>query len=145
MPDTTNTLNAADIIASGVADLGTLVGYTQAAADAKFVAKTNSTSMGQQFQAPELAVTNSAAVFSLLPLVYTAVIMDTTAGNLTLTLPGSSFVSEGRLYRFKNAGTNRLTIAAAGSDKVDGAASIVLTNQYDSADLLKNSTNWWRF
>ena len=149
VPDTTNTLNAADIIASGVADLGTLVGYTQAAADARFVGKTNSWSTGQTLTNAALfglrvAVTNSAAVFSLLPSQYATVVADTTAGNLTFTLPSSSFVSDGRTYRLKNIGTNTLTVQAAGSDKIDGAASITLTN-YAAVDLVKQSTNWWRF
>lgn len=145
VPDSNDTFEASEIIASGTADVGALVGYTQAAADAKFVAKTNSFSQGQQLQSPELAVTNSAAAFSVLPLGYTAVIIDTTAGAVTNTMPGTSFVSEGRWYRFKNAGANPLRIAAAGSDKIDGDASITLTNQYDSVDLVKQSTNWWRF
>lgn len=149
VPDTTNTLNAADIIASGTADLGALVGYTQSAADARFVGKTNSSSSGQVLTNSALfglrvGITNTAAVISLLPSHLATVAVDTSGGNLTFTLPATSFVSDGRTYRVKNVGGNTLTVQAAGSDKIDGAASITLTN-YVAVDLVKQSTNWWRF
>jgi hypothetical protein len=148
VPDSTNTVNAVDIIASGQSDLGVNLGYTQAATDARFVGKTNSWSTGQTLTNASLfglriGLTNSAAAFNLLPSQYGMVVGDTSAGNVTLTLPGSSFVSDGRVYHFKNSGSNNLIIQAAGSDKIDGAASITLTN-LASAELVKHGANWWK-
>lgn len=62
--------------------------------------------------------------------------VDTTAGNVTLTLPGAAGC-RGLMITVKrlSAGANTLTIAAAGTDLIDGASSTSLPTQYDAAIL----------
>jgi len=61
--------------------------------------------------------------------------VDTTASRV-ITLPLANAVSTGRIYIIKDknglANTNNITIAAAGSDLVDGAATVTLDSNYGS-------------
>lgn len=63
-------------------------------------------------------------------------------GTITRTLPAAS-ASEGKVFTFKkmDAGTT-LTIAADGSDTIDGAASIDLTSQYETNTIICDGTYW---
>ncbi len=64
----------------------------------------------------------------------------------TMTLPAWSTVPRGRKFHFKDtsgfAATYNITIAAAGSDTIDGIASYVINNNLASVDIYRGSTHW---
>jgi hypothetical protein len=70
--------------------------------------------------------------------------VDTSAGPVAITLPAIAAGNRGIWYRFKNEGANALTIQRTGGDTIDGAATKVLPNQYDSTDILcpEAGTDW---
>lgn len=71
--------------------------------------------------------------------------IDATAGNITITLPLAN-ASNGQCFKLKRTdGTaNTVTIARAGSDTIDGAASYTLPTQYKYVHIHNNnSTSWW--
>jgi hypothetical protein len=67
-----------------------------------------------------------------------------TGGAFSVTLPDSKEVI-GRTFHVKrlNAGANNVTIAAAGTDTIDGAATLVLAAQYASAQLYAAGAGLW--
>lgn len=74
------------------------------------------------------------------------VLVDTSAGSRTITLPAAS-AAGGRPIRYRivkaDTSANTVTIQRAGSDTIEGAASIVLTTQWSSADIVSNGVNAW--
>lgn len=75
------------------------------------------------------------------------IIVDYTAtAPCTITIP-SAQRRQGRRISIKdsggNAGTNNVTIATGGSETIDGAATAVLSTDYESVDLICNGTNWF--
>ena len=77
------------------------------------------------------------------------VTVDTAAGNVTLTLPGAAGCRGLQLsVKRLSAGGNTLTVAAAGSDLIDGAGTALLPSQYDVVTLVAaltvspNSYGW---
>lgn len=72
---------------------------------------------------------------------------DTTSGSITFTLPAASsaFASgKGSWFRVKKlVAANSLIIARAGSDTVDGGASVTLTTVNSSVDIVAISTTAW--
>jgi hypothetical protein len=141
VPDDALLYNATEVYVATNTVAGTGVGYTQAAADARFALKTSGVATNLALYGFRLSVIYTNGPFSVLPSQYVAVLVDATT-NCTFTLPATSFVSDGRLYRFKNLSTNTVTIAAASGDRVEAATSIVLTNR-QAVEVLKHSTNWW--
>lgn len=69
--------------------------------------------------------------------------LDSTGGAFTVTL-ASAGASSGRLVYFKriNAGANNITIDGNGSETIDGAATTVLTVQWESRTLYSDGSNW---
>jgi hypothetical protein len=71
---------------------------------------------------------------------------DATAGAVTYTLPAISATTRGIWYRIKkiDASVNTVTIARTGADTIDGAASQIITLQYQSIDIICPSagTDW---
>lgn len=84
----------------------------------------------------KVAVAAKTADYTLTATDY-VVTVDATVGNVTLTLPAAS-ASVGQVYRVKrlDASINTVTIAAAGADTIDGAASTTLVTQYSSKDIV---------
>lgn len=72
--------------------------------------------------------------------------VDTTSAR-TITLPLASAVSEGRIYIIKDssgmANTNPITVAASGSDLIDGAASVTIESNYESVWFVGDSGTTW--
>lgn len=72
--------------------------------------------------------------------------VDTTASR-TITLPLASGVASGRIYIIKDisglANSNPITIAAAGSDTVDGAASVAYNSNYGSLWVVGDGATSW--
>lgn len=72
--------------------------------------------------------------------------VDTTSAR-TITLPLASSVTTGRIYIIKDASgladTNAITINAAGSDLIDGSASLVNDMEYASYILVSDGVSAW--
>lgn len=79
----------------------------------------------------------------------TYIFLDVNCGTtpLTVTLPAANAVTAGRIYlvadKTGSAASNNITIAAAGSDSIQGAGSLVLNVAYASTMLLSNGSNGW--
>jgi len=70
-----------------------------------------------------------------------AIFVDTTAGNVTLTLPAAT-VNE--IFRIiKTVDTNSLIIQRAGTDTIEGATSITITGQYLTTQLYSDGSSTW--
>lgn len=84
----------------------------------------------------------TVAVTSTLLETDRIILGDAGGGAVTLTLP----VALGRRRRMTvkrlNAGAN-VTVAAAGTDTIDGAASVVLTAQWQVLDLIADGISAW--
>lgn len=63
-------------------------------------------------------------------------------GTFTVTLPPVATAAKGFRYVVKNTGTGTITIAPA-SGTIDGGASLTLTVQYSSFDVVTDGTNWF--
>jgi len=70
---------------------------------------------------------------------------DATAGNVTVTLL-SAAGREGRLVEVKktDASANLVIVDPAGSETIDGAATVSLSAQYSLCGLRSNGVNWHR-
>lgn len=68
-------------------------------------------------------------------------VVDCTANTFTVTLPTAAGV-QGQIYTVKNSGTGVITVAAAGGEFIDGAASQILSVQYESITLVSTGTAW---
>ena len=68
--------------------------------------------------------------------------VDTSGGAVTVTLPSS--MPTGKVFVIKQAGhaSNAVTIATAGSETIDGAASISLGSAYGAANLMFDGSNY---
>jgi hypothetical protein len=71
-------------------------------------------------------------------------ICDAAGGAIVLTLPPAALVA-GRIYVFKriNAGANTVTVDAYASETIDGAATHVLSPQWNSINISSNGTAWF--
>ena len=68
--------------------------------------------------------------------------VDTSGGAVTVTLPSS--MPTGKVFVIKQAGhaSNAVTIATAGSETIDGAASISLSSAFGAANLMYDGSNY---
>lgn len=69
---------------------------------------------------------------------------DATGGAITMTLPAAALVP-GRIYAFKriNAGANAVTVDGYGAETIDGAATHVLTPQWNNVLIMTNGVAWF--
>lgn len=84
---------------------------------------------------PYVAVT---ATYAILINDYT---INCTSGTFTTTLPTAVGVA-GQVYVIKNSGAGVITLAATGAETIDGAATLSLAVQYQSATVQSNGVNW---
>ena len=74
------------------------------------------------------------------------VLVNTTSGALTISLPSASGIS-GRIYTIKKIGTggidNQLTVSPAGGATIDGGSSYIIYNDYTYVTLQTDGTNWY--
>lgn len=68
------------------------------------------------------------------------VLVDTSGGNVTLTLPSPQTVPGFRVEVKKQTAANTLTVASAAN--IDGAATVAWTTQYDSTSFVSTSSTW---
>ena len=71
-------------------------------------------------------------------------LVDATAGNITITLPSSASAASGFEITVKkiDSSTNTVTIDGDASETIDGSTTYVMRNQYDDAVLVADATNW---
>jgi len=68
------------------------------------------------------------------------ILVDTTSGSLTVTLPAAD---DGRVMSVKKlVAANTLTIATPNSETIDGAASKAITSQYENVVMQALDGNW---
>ncbi len=67
--------------------------------------------------------------------------VDCTSGTFTATLPTAVGVT-GKFYIIKNTGTGVITIATTSAQTIDGATTLLLTQQYSSVQLVSDNANW---
>lgn len=68
---------------------------------------------------------------------------DTAGGAMTATLPAVG-VNEGVPFTVKKIGsTANVTIDTTGTATIDGAATYVLTTQYQVVTVISDGANWW--
>lgn len=85
-----------------------------------------------------VAVTAAYTVASGIDLV----LVDATAGAVTVTLPSAS--TKRRLTVKKtDASGNAVTLDGAGSETIDGATTHAMTTQYESATVQSDGASWW--
>ena len=70
--------------------------------------------------------------------------VDTTGGNVTITLPDATEVAADTRFVVKRttAGANTLTVATGGGN-IDGAATKSMPTQYDKFTFVSDGTNYW--
>jgi hypothetical protein len=73
---------------------------------------------------------------------YEMLLINTTSGAITANLP-TAVNLQGRYIKFKNTGTNNLTIDGFSTETIDGSTTLVLaSNGY--ATIMSDGTNWRR-
>lgn len=87
--------------------------------------------------------TNGVAAATTLTSVNGVVRADATAGAFAVTLPAASAVA-GQTFWIKkvDASANAVTVTAAGTDLIDGAATYPLAVQYQSVTVRSFGTGW---
>lgn len=70
------------------------------------------------------------------------VLVNTTAGNVTVTLPEASINRGRRLTVKKTIAANTLTLDTIGSETIDGAATLAWTTRYQSYDVVSDGAGW---
>jgi hypothetical protein len=78
----------------------------------------------------------------------TTQLVDTTSGDVTITLPAKSGCTS-RIYIFKKkVAANNMIIAGNGSETIDGAGSLTFASIYDSVAVQCSGTEWhvlWKY
>ena len=73
------------------------------------------------------------------------VIVDSTSGSVTVTLPLAATCKDKQYCFKKKVAANSMVIAANAADRIDGAASVTKTNQYDTVYVVSDGqTSWYR-
>lgn len=111
--------------------------------------------VGDQITATVTAKTLTDIESGYVPIVaktanYTATLADgvitvsAASGVVTITLPAAATAS-GKLYRIKKTdiGTNVVTIDANGSELIDGALTLDITDQFQAYTIVCDGTAWW--
>jgi hypothetical protein len=72
------------------------------------------------------------------------ILCNATSGAFTVTLPAAATAGDGFAVRIKktDSSTNAVTIDGNGSETIDGQTTYILYNQYDSAHLVCDGSNW---
>lgn len=73
----------------------------------------------------------------------TTLIADASAGALSVPLPSAVVPGRVLVVKKSDASANAVTITPVGAETIDGAASLVLTSQYETARLQSDGALWW--
>lgn len=105
--------------------------------------------MGKVNIASGAVVGNVVETVTAITAAYTATVddslinADATAGAITVTLPtAASAVGQVLTVRKVDSGGNAVTIDGSGAETINGAATKVLSAQYDTARIISNGTSW---
>ena len=71
------------------------------------------------------------------------ILADASAGPVTVTLASAADVWQRVVVKKTDATENAVVVEAAGSQTIDGYASVNIRRQYTSLDLESDGTNWW--
>ena len=71
------------------------------------------------------------------------VIGDTTSGSVTITLPLASSLKDKQFVIKKKSASNTLTVTANTADTIEGAASVSMTGNYATLQLISDGQNTW--
>lgn len=72
------------------------------------------------------------------------VIVITGGGSFNLTLPAIADSNEGRICRVKMNGSGTVTMQTTGGDTIDGAATKVMSTQYEAFEFVSDGTSDWQ-
>ncbi len=90
------------------------------------------------------SITGATSLTGADPLLVQA---DSTGGAFAITLPTAAAAGSGRVFAIKDVGgaaaTNNITISASGGAVIDGAASYVMTVNYEAITIFCNGTDWF--
>ncbi len=79
--------------------------------------------------------------------VQAMVFADSSGGAFAITLASAAAVAAGSKVTIKDSGgtasANNITLTPPGAETIDGAASYVMSVDYESVDLVSNGTNWF--
>lgn len=90
-------------------------------------------------QSPQ-TITTVSATRTLLPTETVVLLTGTSTYNVALPLPSAA---SGIIFRFKKTGASGVvTLTTPGAETIDGAASLDITAQYRSVEILSDGTNW---
>jgi hypothetical protein len=81
------------------------------------------------------------AVGSTYQVQLTDCVVDCVANTFTVTLPGAATI-QGQVFTVKNSGAGVITVAAAGADLIDGAATQSLPVQYQTLSMISTGAGW---
>lgn len=71
---------------------------------------------------------------------------DATGGAIVITLPPAADVLfQVLIIKRLNSGGNSVTIDGKDAETIDRAATFVLSNQYDSINIISDGSEWWIF
>jgi len=89
-----------------------------------------------------IPVVATVTVSTTLDVSHEIVLVDATAGNITITLPTAIGVE--KIYKVKkiDSSANTVTIDGNGAETIDGAATQVIYDQNYHLSLVSNQTNW---
>lgn len=90
------------------------------------------------------ATTRAVTAATTITAADALVLVDTTSGAVTVTLPVAA-VSAGKRYTVKktNAGANNVTLDGNGAETIDGAATVVWNTQYLAYTVQSDGATWW--
>lgn len=83
---------------------------------------------------------SESATMALSEQVY---FVDATDGAVTITLPAADESSMRLSIKKIDSSANAVTVAAAGSDTIDGAATKSLASQYDAVEVVSDGSSAW--
>jgi peroxiredoxin len=71
------------------------------------------------------------------------VIVDTSGGSRTISLPAMDATTAGRELKIFNVGTNNLTLDTPGGEKINNANTVVSTTRYEAFIVVGDGADWW--
>lgn len=72
------------------------------------------------------------------------ILVDATAGAVTITLISAAKTPNSYTVKKVDSSANTVTIAAAGSENIDGASTAVLSSQWDKVTVIPSGGNWYK-
>jgi len=80
---------------------------------------------------------------TLLDLTYNTVLVDTTGGDVTITLPTAASADE-HIYTIKKIlGTNDVIVDPDGAETVEDSGTLTISTLYQSRTIQSDGTEWW--